>query len=212
MKDIAIFGAGGFGKEIACIIKRINKLSPSWNLIGFFDDGIPSGTETSYGRVIGDTACLNSYNKRLAIVLAIGSPEAITKIVGRITNPLIEFPNIIDPDVIFLDEDNVKLGKGNVILMKCTISCNVVIGNFNLFNIGVGIGHDVTMGNCNVFMPNVNISGGVEIENSNLFGVKSSIVQYMKVGNHTKIGAHCLMLRKAKSNSLYFGLPGEKIL
>ena len=37
MKDIAIYGAGGFGKEVACLIKRINEQEPTWNLIGFFD-------------------------------------------------------------------------------------------------------------------------------------------------------------------------------
>lgn len=44
MKDIAIYGAGGFGREVACLIERINKAreTPIWNFIGFFDDGIPS--------------------------------------------------------------------------------------------------------------------------------------------------------------------------
>ena len=39
MRDIAIYGAGGFGREIACLIKEINGVEPTWNLIGFFDDG-----------------------------------------------------------------------------------------------------------------------------------------------------------------------------
>ena len=38
MNNIAIYGAGGFGREVACLIKRINEKSPTWNLIGFFDD------------------------------------------------------------------------------------------------------------------------------------------------------------------------------
>ena len=38
MKDIAIFGAGGFGREVACLIKRINEKEPTWRFIGFFDD------------------------------------------------------------------------------------------------------------------------------------------------------------------------------
>ena len=40
MKDIAIYGAGGFGREIACLIQMINKSEkkPKWNIVGFFDD------------------------------------------------------------------------------------------------------------------------------------------------------------------------------
>ena len=33
MNDIAIYGAGGFGKEIACLIYWINEVKPQWNLI-----------------------------------------------------------------------------------------------------------------------------------------------------------------------------------
>ena len=36
---IAIYGAGGLGREIACVLKKINMVTPTWNLLGFFDDG-----------------------------------------------------------------------------------------------------------------------------------------------------------------------------
>ena len=52
-KNIAIIGAGGFGRETACCLRAINGESPSWNLIGFFDDGVAAGTENEYGRVLG---------------------------------------------------------------------------------------------------------------------------------------------------------------
>ena len=82
--------------------------------------------------------------------------------------------------------------------------------DFNLFNIGVGIGHDASLGSYNVLMPDVNISGGVESGNCNLFGVKSTVLQYLKVGNNTKIGAHSLLMRKAKDDGLYFGVPANR--
>ncbi|MDR1459358.1 MAG: serine acetyltransferase, partial [Bacteroidales bacterium] len=44
MKDIAIYGAGGLGREIACLIRHINENEPTWNLIGFFDDGKAKGS------------------------------------------------------------------------------------------------------------------------------------------------------------------------
>ena len=44
MKKIAICGAGGFGKEVACILNLINEKQPTWELVGFFDDGKEKGT------------------------------------------------------------------------------------------------------------------------------------------------------------------------
>lgn len=38
MKKIAIFGAGGFGREVATMIQQINFVDKKWTFIGFFDN------------------------------------------------------------------------------------------------------------------------------------------------------------------------------
>ena len=212
MKEIAIFGAGGFGREIACLINRINeKQKGTWNLIGFFDDDESlKDAWNEYGKVLGGMDVLNKWGKPLDLVIAIGNPAVLEKIVDRIQNSNISFPNLIDPNVEFMDREHVEMGKGNVICMRSTISTNVTFGNFNLLNVAVGVGHDASFGSYNVVMPNVNISGGVTIGDTNLFGVKSTVLQYLKVGDRVKIGACSLLMRNAKSDNLYFGIPAER--
>ena len=57
MMNIAIYGAGGFGKEVACLIDRINRNGGNWNLFGFFDDTKPAGSSVSrYQRQQGSEA------------------------------------------------------------------------------------------------------------------------------------------------------------
>lgn len=212
MRDIAIFGAGGFGREIACLINRINgKQEGTWNLIGFFDDDENlKDAWNEYGKVLGGMEALNQWNKPLNLVIAIGAPATLEKVVSKIQNANISYPNLIDPNVEFMDRDHVEMGKGNVICMRSTISTNVKFGNFNLLNVAVGVGHDASLGDFNVVMPNVNISGGVTIGSANLFGVKSTVLQYLKVGDRVKIGASALLMRNAKSDNIYFGIPAEK--
>ncbi len=211
MKDIAIFGAGGFGREVACLINLINKQSPVWNIIGFFDDNPKlKGTPNEYGVVLGGTHELNQYDKPLDVVVAIGCPDAVQKVVGNINNDKISFPNIIAPSTIFLDEDSVKMGKGNIICSRCLLSCHVTIGDFNIFNGNIPLGHDCEIGNYNVVMPSVNISGGVKIGNCNFLGVHSVILQYLKVGNYVRLGANSVMVRNAKDGFLYMGNPAKK--
>lgn len=210
MKDIAIYGAGGFGREVACLIKRINKKKLAWNFVGFFDDNKSlAGSVNEYGKVLGGMNELNVWDKELSLVITIGSTQIIRIIIERIKNSYIDFPNIIDPTVDLLDPENVILGKGNVILAKCFISCNVNIGDFNLFNVGVGIGHDSKIGNYNVIMPNVNISGGVNIGDGNMCGVKSTILQNIIIGDNVKLGANSLLTRNTKDNCLYMGTPAK---
>ncbi len=212
MKDIAIFGAGGFGREIACLINLINQEKPTWNLIGFFDDN-PSlkGTSNKYGAVIGGIDEVNTYDSELAIAIAIGNPSVVKSIVANIRNENIYYPNIFAPTTLFLDKDNVTFGKGNIICSQCIFSCNVTIGDFNIFNGLITVGHDATIGNYNSMMPAVRISGEVKIGDENLFGCSSFVLQQIKIGNHTTIGANSTILRKTKDGFTYIGNPAVRI-
>jgi sugar O-acyltransferase (sialic acid O-acetyltransferase NeuD family) len=211
MKKIAIYGAGGFGREVACLIRIINDKNPEWDLIGFFDDGIEKGFKNEYGEVLGGISEVNNYPDELAIAIAIANPKIVEKIVKKIISPHIYYPNIISPDVIFLDKDNVSIGKGNIISLGCIISCNVTIGDFNIFNWAITIGHDVSVQNFNAFMPEVKISGEVIIGNKNFFGVNSTVLQQLQIGNDTVIGANSLVLRKTKDGMTYVGNPASII-
>lgn len=212
MRDIAIYGAGGFGREIACLIKRINReVEPIWNIIGFFDDGIEVGQRNEYGIVIGNMDKLNKWDRPLAIVFAIGNPRVLEVLYKKIHNPYIKFPNIISPDTIYNDPDNIRMGFGNIICPRSLLSCNVEIGNFNMLNGYVIIGHDCIIGNYNTIMPAVKISGGVKVGNRNFLGVNSSVIQYKTIGDDTIIGASSVVMRNTKNGNTYIGNPAKKI-
>ena len=38
MHDLVIYGAGGLGREVAEIVRRINERHRFWNLLGFLDN------------------------------------------------------------------------------------------------------------------------------------------------------------------------------
>lgn len=208
-KYIAIFGAGGFGREVACLIKLINEKQPTWNLIGFFDETKEKGSTNEYGTVLGGLEELNAWTRPLSVVIAIGNPESVKHIVEHIVNPLIDYPNIIAPDTIFLDEQNITFGRGNIICSRSLFSCNIKMGDFNIFNGYVTVGHDTQIGSFNSLMPGVRISGEVVIGDENFFGVGAMVLQHIKVGCRTKVGAGCLIFRKTKDGNTYVSPPSD---
>jgi sugar O-acyltransferase (sialic acid O-acetyltransferase NeuD family) len=211
MDKIAIYGAGGFGKEVACILNKINEKKPTWDLIGFIDDGLELGTKVShFGEILGGIDYLNNFQEEVSIVFAIGVPRILKLIVDKINNPLIQFPNIIHPDVFVADEKSLIMGKGNVIVRACSFSCDVRLGDFNQMNSISSLAHDVTVGSYNVFMPLSRISGGTKIGDLNLFGIGSVILQNLIVGNNTRISAGSYLMRNTKDGFLYAGNPAKK--
>ena len=209
MKEIAIFGAGGFGREIACIINQVNQVNLSWKLIGFFDDGVEKNTCNEYGKILGSVEDLNQWPKPLSVVFAIGNPKTLKVVVDKVVNPLVDFPNIIAPNVYMYDMNSLKMGKGNVICPNSVISCNIRMGDFNLLNVFTQIGHDSELGDYNIIMPSVNISGGIKMGNGNLLGVKSTILQYKKVGDGVTIAPGSVLTRNAKDVKVYLGNPAK---
>ena len=209
---IAIYGAGGFGKEVACLLNKINEEEPLWELVGFFDDGIEIGKEVShFGKVLGGINELNAWPTELSVAFTIGNPKTVEMLVSNVTNPKIQFPNIIAPTVYFADPETFKIGKGNIIQKHCSFSCDVTIGDFNVMDGADVFGHDDVVGSFNVFMPAMRISGEVTIGDGNFFGVGSIILQQIKVGNNIRLGAASVLMRKPKDGHLYMGNPAKKI-
>lgn len=211
MKDLAIYGAGGFGKEVFCIVRKINEHKPQWNVLGFFDDGREKGSAVGhYGYVLGGMDDLNAWQGELAVVVAVGSSKNLLSITNRIQNPRICFPNIIHPEAVFADWQSITMGQGNVVQRASAFSCDVSIGDFNVFNGGTVVGHDVTIGSHNILMPSVRLSGGVTIGNANFFGIASIVIQELTVGNHVMLSAGSVLLTKPKDGFLYLGNPARK--
>lgn len=212
MKQIAIYGAGGFGREVACLLKKINEEEHTWELVGFFDDGIEIGTQVShFGKVLGGINELNVWPTELSIAITIGSPKIVQTLVSKITNTNILFPNIIAPTVYFADPETFKIGRGNIIQKHCSFSCDVTIGDFNVMDGADVFGHDDVVGSFNTFMPAMRISGEVIIGDGNFFGVGSIILQQIKVGNNIRLGAGSVLMRKPKEGFLYMGNPAKKV-
>ena len=211
MKDLLIYGFGGFGHEVACLINHINKVEPTWNIVGYIDDGVEVGTECKYGKVLGNCDTLNAWDKPVAVVIAIGSTKYLEIVSKKITNPNVEFPNIIAPNVFYFDKESVSMGKGNIVTFGCRFSCNIHLGDFNILNGNISFGHDVNIGSYNVLFPETRISGQSVVGNGNFFGARCFVAQCLSVGNNSRFGAGCYVLRKTKDGSLYMGNPAKRI-
>ncbi len=213
LKDIALYGAGGFGREVACMIRRINEQKPTWNLIGFFDSNpAQKGTQVShFGPCFGGLGELNAWDRELAVALTIGDPLEVKKVYDAIANDRLWFPNLIHPYGAFSDDpESFVIGKGNIIKSGCSATCDVHIGDFNVFNGDVVLGHDVGIGSFNSFKGGVRISGYVKIGECNFFGTGSIVIPHIVIGHHVKLVAGSTLMTNPRDGFLYMGVPAVK--
>lgn len=211
MKDIAIFGAGGFGLEVAMLIEQINKASPEWNLIGFFDDGVSQGKILNGYPVLGGIKEVNNWPDDLSLVLALGSPRTKKRVFAQVTNDSVSYPVLIHPSVIIGNRKFVEIGEGSIICAGTIITTNITIGRHVILNLVCTVGHETRVGDYSSFMPGCNISGEVSIGAGNFWGTGAKIINRKAVGNNVVIGAGSVVIDDIPDDVTAVGMPAKVI-
>lgn len=211
MKDIAIFGVGGFGREVLALIKDINHVEPQWNIVGFFDDGYEKGLVINGYPTLGGVEDLNKWETNIAIAISIGSPVIKKKILDNIHNPKVSYPTLIHPSVWIGDKKYVEIGNGGIFCAGVMITTNIVIKGFVILNLQCTVGHDTVINDYAAFMPSVNISGEVSIGEGVYVGTGAKIINQLEIGDYTVVGAGAVVSKSLPAHCTAVGVPAKPI-
>ncbi len=210
MKDIAIFGAGGLGREIALLIQQINEESPAWNFLGFYDE--QDFTEPIGGfPYLGSMDTLNAVTSELNLVIGIGNCKAKRKIFGQLHNTSLKFPTLLHPSIKLRDYQLSHIGEGSVICQNVVITTNVKIGNHVLVSPASTLAHDVEIADFCSLMYAVNMAGNVKLNEGVYIGTNATVIQLLEVGENTIVGAGAVVTRSLPANCTAAGLPARII-
>ena len=141
MHDLVIYGAGGLGREVAEIVRRINERHRFWNLLGFLDDGAEAGTFSGGLPILGGRSFAEEFDGPLDVVLSIARPSdkrAIYEALKRC--PYVRFPNVIDTDSKL--SSRIAMEEGVVVSHFCSLSVDISLGRCVFINTGSHVGHD----------------------------------------------------------------------
>lgn len=210
--DIFIIGAGGFAREVLCIIDRVNNYSGNlcWRFRGFVDL-IDNNDYFGYP-VISDDQLLNR-DSPIYVVVAIGNPVIRSNLLKRYSGyDHVLYPNLIDPAVLMLNPDRISFGKGNILCAGSILTTDIQLGSYNIINLSCTVGHDTVLGDNNVINPTVNISGEVNIGNNCLIGTGAKILQQLSIGNNAVVGAGAVVIKNVSASSTVVGVPAKPVI
>jgi sugar O-acyltransferase (sialic acid O-acetyltransferase NeuD family) len=209
LKALAIYGAGGFGREMALMIDQINKQTPAWRMVGFYDDGIEKESLVDGWPILGGIEDLNRAGT-LSLCIAIADPAIRQRVQQKISNSLISFPTLIHPTCLTGSSAN-QIGQGSILTAGVILTVGIAIGDFCIVNLGSTIGHDVKLDDYCSIMPGCSISGNVTLGKRCIMGTGSRIIQGISIGEDCMIGAGALVTKSFQSGKKIMGVPARAI-
>lgn len=211
MKKIYIIGAGGFGREVAWLIERINNVSPVWDFRGFIDDDTSKcGMKEGGYPIVGNSDFLERCGEKVWAVCAIGSAATRKKVVekvGKYDN--VTFATLLDPDVLF--SPSVSIGEGTIICAGSILTVDITVGKHVIINLDSTVGHDVVIEDFVTIYPSVNISGGTILRREAELGTGTQVIQGKEIGSETIVGAGSVITKDLPCRCTAVGAPARPV-
>lgn len=200
MKPLAIYGAGGMGRETLFWIRDSGYEQVVFVVDDeYFQDGEVSGREVLRRSEVKV--------EEFDWILAIGDGSARKKIVENL-GPGARYASLIHPSSL-VGETN-EFGEGTIIRANAIITCDVKIGKHAYIASNVGVGHDTVIGDFVSISPRVVISGNCKIGDEVSIGVGALIREKIEIAPGTVVGMGAVVVKNL-DGGVYVGNPARKI-
>jgi len=206
---IVIIGAGGFGREVLDIVGALNVIVPTWEFLGFLDDGDPD--RQLLGRLgaeyLGSSSCLADIDAHF--VIGIGSGEdrtrlaALANYLGRVPATLVHPAATVGSDV--------EIGGGSVVCAQTSITTHIAVGRHVHVNPGCTIGHDAVLEDFVTLFPGAAISGNVVVREAATVGARAVVLPGLEVGAGAMVGAGAVVVQSIPAGSTVVGVPAHPV-
>lgn len=195
-KNILIYGAGGFGKEV---FNLLNYSTEKLKVIGFIDDF--STLNSLYEIPVKNSSLIDNF-----FITAIANSQHKQQIKQANEEFLYPFP-IIHSQIQL--NKTIKIDASSIICAGVKLTVDIYIGKLVHINLNSTIGHDSIIEDFCTLMPSVNISGNVKIGEGTLIGSGAIILPNITIGKWCKIGAGAVVTKNIPDFSTIIGVPGR---
>lgn len=210
--ELLIFGAGGFGREVASWAERARWRGRAFRTLAFVDDH--AAERTLNGRAVLTLQEAAERHPGAYVLATVGSPSVRARMVARAqTAGLRATPPLIHPNAEY-DAEYVRVADGVVICAGSVLTVNIEVHEHVQINLDCTVGHDAVLGAYATLSPGVHISGNVTLGERAFFGTGAVTVNGapgapLQIGADAVVGAGAVVTRAVAPGTTVVGVPAR---
>ena len=205
---LAIFGTGGFAREVLCLYRDIGQFSfEELSQRAVFvsnEQGLPE--EIMGVKVIQES----SFDPReYFATIGIGDSKIRKKVHDGLAQKFkfIRFATLIHPNVVI--SPWVEVGEGVILCAGTILTCNIKIGKQVQLNLDCTVGHDCVIEDYVTFAPGVKVSGNCTIGEFSYLGTNASVKQGVNIKPGIVVGMAASVVKDLEVPGVYVGVPAK---
>lgn len=202
MRDLLILGTAVHAAEMAEIVERVDRVQPTWRLLGFLSAEAKHVGEQQNGYpVLGTLDELPRYPEA-CLVPAYPWPQSLAL-------PRERLVSLVDPTVFV--SRTATVGVGCVLYPHCFVGLNARIGDGAFCLSGCLINHDTVLEDRVVLASGASLAGSVHVEADCYLGQACTVRQELRIGRGSLIGMGAVVVKDVPPNSVIVGNPGQRV-
>lgn len=214
MKKIIIIGGKGNGTLALSTISNINKVSPTWEVLGFLNDREvdPIAGFPVLGKVEKDLVKEYLKDETVYFYYALISVKLNFKFLPKLYDlkiPIDRFATLIDPSCIIAD--NVKIGCGTIVMAQTCISAFSEVGNFVQILPQSFLGTQAKIEDFGYMAPKAYVGAYSTLHEGAYMGPGSAIIEFKSMGKWSLAGMGTIIIKDVPEYTKVVGNPSREI-
>ena len=187
-EPLIIIGTGGNAFDVLDVVDAINRVAPTWRVIGFLGDHARPGSDYLGWPVLGALGDAPSHSG-CSFVSAIWNDRVhrgLHEILARTRLPRERFATVVHPQAAV--SVRARLGRGVVVHHGASLGGNVAIEDHVWVGPGAIVGHDASIDTCTTLAPGAILGGGVRVARNCYVGSGALVRPQVRLGTGSLIG------------------------